>query len=87
MRIRFQPNDWYSYSSSESSSTTTSSTIIVGLVGSDNGIVSVQQGIYMVMGANIGTTLTIVRWGAFRLGNFGRGLLAPLSTICSISCL
>jgi sodium-dependent phosphate cotransporter len=49
----------------QSSSTTTS--IIVGLVGADNGIVSVQQGIYMMMGANIGTTVTntIVSLGHF----------------------
>jgi sodium-dependent phosphate cotransporter len=49
----------------QSSSTTTS--IIVGLVGGDNGIVSVQQGIYMMMGANIGTTVTntIVSLGHF----------------------
>ena len=39
----------------QSSSTTTS--IIVSLVG-DGGALSVSQGIYMVMGANIGTTVT-----------------------------
>ena len=49
----------------QSSSTTTA--IIVGLVGADNSVVSVQQGIYMVMGANIGTTVTstIVALGHF----------------------
>lgn len=39
----------------QSSSTTTS--IVVSLVGSDNAI-SVNQGIYMIMGANIGTSVT-----------------------------
>ena len=39
----------------QSSSTTTS--IIVSLVGSD-GAISVDQGIYMIMGANIGTSVT-----------------------------
>jgi len=38
----------------QSSSTTTS--IIVSLTGAD--VVSVNQGIYMVMGANIGTSVT-----------------------------
>merc|ERR1712226_312078 len=40
----------------QSSSTTTS--IIVSLVGGDDGTISVDQGIYMVMGANIGTSVT-----------------------------
>jgi len=40
----------------QSSSTTTS--IIVGLVGAENSIISVEQAIFMVMGANIGTTVT-----------------------------
>lgn len=39
----------------QSSSTTTS--IVVSLVGADNAI-SVNQGIYMIMGANIGTSVT-----------------------------
>ncbi|CAB9509848.1 Sodium-dependent phosphate transport protein 2B [Seminavis robusta] len=39
----------------QSSSTTTS--IVVSLVGDDNAI-SVEQGIYMIMGANIGTSVT-----------------------------
>ena len=49
----------------QSSSTTTS--IIVSLVGADNNVVGVQQGIYMIMGANIGTTVTntIVSLGHF----------------------
>merc|ERR1712226_837868 len=40
----------------QSSSTTTS--IIVSLVGGDDGTISVDQGIYMIMGANIGTSVT-----------------------------
>mmetsp|Transcript_6075 Transcript_6075/g.17050 ORF Transcript_6075/g.17050 Transcript_6075/m.17050 type:complete len:574 (+) Transcript_6075:465-2186(+) len=40
----------------QSSSTTTS--IIVSLVGGEDGTISVEQGIYMVMGANIGTSVT-----------------------------
>jgi sodium-dependent phosphate cotransporter len=40
----------------QSSSTTTS--IIVSLVGGDDATISVKQGIYMVMGANIGTSVT-----------------------------
>jgi sodium-dependent phosphate cotransporter len=49
----------------QSSSTTT--TIIVGLVGVDSSIIGVQEGIYMIMGANIGTTVsnTIVSLGHF----------------------
>jgi sodium-dependent phosphate cotransporter len=40
----------------QSSSTTTS--IVVGLVGAEGSIFTVEQGIYMIMGANIGTTVT-----------------------------
>eukprot|EP00339_Tiarina_fusa_P009233 CAMPEP_0117066914 /NCGR_PEP_ID=MMETSP0472-20121206/46819_1 /TAXON_ID=693140 ORGANISM="Tiarina fusus, Strain LIS" /NCGR_SAMPLE_ID=MMETSP0472 /ASSEMBLY_ACC=CAM_ASM_000603 /LENGTH=840 /DNA_ID=CAMNT_0004788209 /DNA_START=210 /DNA_END=2732 /DNA_ORIENTATION=- len=40
----------------QSSSTTTS--IVVALVGADDSLFTVDQGIYMIMGANIGTTVT-----------------------------
>eukprot|EP00522_Entomoneis_paludosa_P018886 CAMPEP_0172441026 /NCGR_PEP_ID=MMETSP1065-20121228/1599_1 /TAXON_ID=265537 /ORGANISM="Amphiprora paludosa, Strain CCMP125" /LENGTH=584 /DNA_ID=CAMNT_0013190173 /DNA_START=31 /DNA_END=1785 /DNA_ORIENTATION=+ len=40
----------------QSSSTTTS--IIVSLVGDEDGTIGVEQGIYMIMGANIGTSVT-----------------------------
>ena len=40
----------------QSSSTTTS--IVVGLVGADGSVFTVEQGIYLIMGANIGTTIT-----------------------------
>ena len=40
----------------QSSSTTTS--IVVGLVGADGSVFNVEQGIYLIMGANIGTTIT-----------------------------
>jgi len=49
----------------QSSSTTTS--LIVSLVGADT--VSVKQGIYMVMGANIGTTITNTIVAMGQMGN------------------
>jgi sodium-dependent phosphate cotransporter len=50
----------------QSSSSTTS--IVVGLVGADHSLINVQQGIYLIMGANIGTTVTntIVSLGHFQ---------------------
>lgn len=49
----------------QSSSTTTS--LVVSLVGSD--VVSVKQGIYFIMGANIGTTVTNTLVSLGHLGN------------------
>ena len=53
----------------QSSSTTTA--IIVGLVGAEDSFIGVRQGIYMVMGANIGTavTSTVVSLGHFHDSN------------------
>jgi sodium-dependent phosphate cotransporter len=50
----------------QSSSSTTS--IVAGLVGADGSFINVQQGIYLIMGANIGTTITntIVSLGHFQ---------------------
>ena len=76
----------------QSSSTTTA--IIVGLVGADDSLVSVQQGIYMVMGANIGTTVTstIVALGHFHDPNqlelaFGGATIHDVFNFLSVAVL